>query len=268
MSATPKSLEKTLIRVSKSVGSFLLKKHREIASGKSSLKTDLKNDKSLVTEVDLESEKRAIHLLKKKYPSFGYVSEETHSDALKKISEGDFFVIDPLDGTTNFVRGFPMFCFTSAAVVKGEVVAACTYHPVLKLCFHASLGGGSFLNNKRIKVSEVKSFHEAVLTTGFAYTKDSHLKKEIEAFANVSREARAVRRPGSAALDLAYTAMGVFDGFWEQNLKPWDTAAGYLLVKEAGGTVTDFKGSDFKLSSSSLLATNPFLKREFLKILT
>ncbi len=270
--ATEKTTEKSYLRLSldlenlakQHVGKYLKKEFLKSTKHLGRLEFTTKSDDSLVTKIDVESERQALRYLKKRYPSFGFVSEETAPDRYESLKNQDFFVIDPLDGTTNFVRGFPMFCFTVAAVIQGEIVAAATYHPILELSFRASLRGGSFLNGKRIQVSSVENFKEAVLTTGFAYTKETNLKQEMEAFAKVSKIARAVRRPGSAALDLAYTALGVFDGFWEQNLKPWDTAAGALLVTEAGGIVSDFSGKAYELDSPSLLATNPMLQKKFL----
>jgi len=259
------NLSKKLEAVAIEVGTYLRREFEKSTRKIGSLKYSRKSDDSLVTKVDLASERLAMKKLRMLAPTFGYVSEETASDTYQALKNGDYFVIDPLDGTTNFVRGFPMFCFTAAAVTGGEIVAGVTYHPILNLSFRASLGGGSFLNNKKIRISSIENFNEAVLTTGFAYSKKNSLDEEMAAFAKVSALARAVRRPGSAALDMAYTALGVFDGFWERDLKPWDTAAGTLLVREAGGVVTDFQGRAYHLGANSILASNPRLQKKFMR---
>jgi myo-inositol-1(or 4)-monophosphatase len=189
------------------------------------------------------------------------LTEETHANgAVKKGQEG-LWIVDPLDGTTNFVHGFPMFCVTVAAEFKGEVVVGVTYHPILNELYIAVKGKGAFVNKKRMRVSETTKLKNSLLATGFAYSASDVLKSEMSSFERASRSARAVRRPGSAALDLAYTARGVFDGFWERNLSPWDVAAGSLLVTEAGGKVSDFTGKKFDVHGKEVLATNGLIHK-------
>jgi myo-inositol-1(or 4)-monophosphatase len=157
-----------------------------------------------------------------------------------------------------------MFCVSLAAEWAGEVLAGVIYHPVLKDVYVGIKGKGAFLNGKKISVSGTEKISDSLLTTGFTYRKDQWLTEEMGAFEDLSKVARAIRRPGSAALDLAYTARGVFDGFWERRLSPWDIAAGALIVQEAGGQVTNFKGDSFKVESTEILASNGKLHGELL----
>jgi myo-inositol-1(or 4)-monophosphatase len=159
-----------------------------------------------------------------------------------------------------------MFCVTIAGQVQGKTQVAVTYHPILDELYTAVSGQGAFINGTRLKVSKTKNIKDALLSTGFVLQKKkSALHLEMSAFETLSRTARAVRRPGSAALDLAYTARGVFDGFWERHLSPWDVAAGALLIQEAGGRVTDFKNKSFSALGSEILATNGLLHSQIQK---
>lgn len=213
----------------------------------------------LVTQADLESEEAALRVLGRRCPEFGILTEE--SPAIPSRGEGRF-ILDPLDGTTNFVHGFPMFCVSLAAEWEGELVVGVIVHPILGETYLAIRGRGATLNGKRIRVSRTARLRDTLLTTGFTYQKERHLRTEMDSFERLSGIARAIRRPGSAALDLAYTARGVFDGFWERNLSPWDVAAGGLLVMEAGGRVTDFRGKAFGVEDRAILATNGRLHAE------
>jgi myo-inositol-1(or 4)-monophosphatase len=210
----------------------------------------------LVTNVDFEAEDVALGVLKKAEPNFALLTEETHSNGVRAKGQEGLWIVDPLDGTTNFVHRFPMFCVTIAAEFQGEIVVGVTYHPILNELYTAVKGKGAFVNKKRMWVSETKTLKNSLLATGFAYSERDLLKTEMTSFEKASRAARAVRRPGSAALDLAYTARGVFDGFWERYLSPWDVAAGSLLVSEAGGKVTNFAGKKFDAHQPEVLATN------------
>jgi myo-inositol-1(or 4)-monophosphatase len=217
----------------------------------------------LVTSADLEAERAALRVLRRARPDFGFLAEE--SGASSKPTEGRW-VLDPLDGTTNFVHGFPMFCVSVAAEWRGVVVAGSIYHPVLDETYWAVLGQGAFLGRKRLQVSRTRKLKDSLLTTGFTYRKNE-FPLEMRPFERLSSVVRAIRRPGSAALDLAYTARGVFDGFWERNLSAWDVAAGSLLVQEAGGKVTDFTGRPFSIEGCEILATNRILHAEMESIL-
>ena len=208
----------------------------------------------LVTSADIEAEKTAIKILGKKHKNFSFLAEES---GLTEGREKDGrWILDPLDGTTNFVHGFPMFCVSIAAEWEGELAVGVIYHPILQDLYVAVRGQGATVNGEPISVSKTKRLNDSLLTTGFTYQKEAWLDKEMDAFERLSRTARAIRRPGSAALDLAYTARGVFDGFWERRLAHWDTAAGALLVMEAGGRVTDFSCKPFQVDSTEILASN------------
>lgn len=220
-----------------------------------------KSDAGLVTQADIEAEGAAVRVLKKARPDFGFLTEE--SDPVPSRGEGRW-IIDPLDGTTNFVHRFPMFCVSIAAEWRGEVVVGVIYHPILKETYTAVKGKGARLNGKPMRASKTRRLRDSLLTTGFTYRKQKWLREEMDAFERLSAVARAVRRPGSAALDLAYTARGIFDGFWEQRLSPWDVAAGMLLVTEAGGKVTDFEGKPYRLGGEQIAASNRVLHRQLL----
>ncbi len=217
-----------------------------------------KEGAGLVTNIDVAAEKTALRVLSRHYPHFGVLAEESAPLPTIAKSPGRW-VMDPLDGTTNYVHAFPMFCVSIAAEWEGEVVVGVIYHPILKDTYVAVKGQGAFLNGKRIRVSKTPVIEEALLTTGFTYGSERWLKREIAAFERLSAVARAVRRPGSAALDLAYTARGVFDGFWERGLSAWDVAAGMLMIREAGGLVTNFKGDPFKIDCKEILTANQLL---------
>ncbi len=250
MQPSPK-LKKTIIEAALASGAILAKYFEK------KLQVSEKKGAGLVTQVDLASEAAALKILKKNFPEFDILAEESQPHATRKNSGR--WIIDPLDGTTNFVHRFPMFCVSIAAEWEGELIAGAIYHPILKDLYLAIRGQGATVNGKKIHVSKTKELKDSLLTTGFTYRKDELLHAEMNAFERLSGIARAVRRPGSAALDLAYTARGVFDGFWERNLSPWDVAAGALLVLEAGGKVTDFKGKMLNIEHPELLASNSIL---------
>lgn len=247
--ALPASLVKTSLEAAHAAGEMLAKHF-----GKK-LKIDEKKGAGLVTNADFAAEKAALKVLKKKFPDFGILTEESPE---MSGTEGRF-VLDPLDGTTNFVHGFPMFCVSLAAEWHGEVVVGVIYHPIFKDTYLAVRGKGATVNGKKMHVSKTGKLRDALLTTGFTYRKRELLHTEMDAFERLSGVCRAIRRPGSAALDLAYTARGVFDGFWERGLSAWDVAAGSLLVTEAGGKVTDFKGQPFRVDAREILASNDTL---------
>jgi myo-inositol-1(or 4)-monophosphatase len=217
------------------------------------LKISEKKGAGLVTNADLEAERAILRVLRRDFPDFSVLTEE--SPPLDRPSQGRW-IVDPLDGTTNFVHRFPMFCVSIAAEWRGQVVVGVIYHPILRDTYIAVRGKGATMNGKRMRVSETSKIENSLLTTGFTYGTSDWLKREMSAFERLSGVARALRRPGSAALDLAYTARGVFDGFWERRLSPWDVAAGAILVQEAGGIVTDFHGEPFQVDQKEILATN------------
>ena len=218
---------------------------------------------NLVTEADLKSEAIIKKAIRKRYPNHTILAEESGLE-----ERGDIrWVIDPLDGTTNFAHGLPWFCTSLALEVEGEIVLGIVYNPVLKECFSAIKEKGAFLNQKPIRVSQTKELSKALLATGFPYDIQQNPEPVMTRFRNMIMHARGVRRAGSAALDLCYVACGRFDGFWEERLHPWDTAAGMLIVQEAGGRVSDFSNNFYSIYGKEILATNGFLHRDMLKIL-
>jgi myo-inositol-1(or 4)-monophosphatase len=233
--------------------------------------TEYKGDVDLVTEADRASEKQIVERLRAVFPGHGIYGEEGTRSGM--ASEYRWYV-DPLDGTTNFAHGFPVFCVSMglerrapglAADADGELIAAVIYDPMRDELFTAEAGQGAYLNGRRIHVSRTPQLAEALLATGFPSQK-RHASPNIHFYQQFTLRSHGLRRPGSAALDLAYTAAGRLDGYWEFKLNPWDTAAGVLLVREAGGTVTHFDGGSFTLDSREVLATNGHLRDEMIAL--
>jgi Archaeal fructose-1,6-bisphosphatase and related enzymes of inositol monophosphatase family len=212
-----------------------------------------KGEIDLVTEIDKMSEEMLVSEITGKFPNHDILSEES-----VKIDRGAEFrwVIDPLDGTTNYAHGYPVFCVSVALEREGEIIVGVIYDPMMEEIFVAEEGKGAFLNGNKILVSSTREITKSLLATGFPYDIRENPDNNINHFRDMALKAQAVRRAGSAALDLAYIAAGRFDGFWELRLKPWDTAAGWLMVKEAGGLVTDIFGKDYCLKSPHILASN------------
>lgn len=218
-----------------------------------SIERKLGQDTNLVTEVDRRSEAMITERIHSKYPGHAILGEESGGS----ITGADtVWIIDPLDGTTNFTHGLPIFCVSIGVQHQGELVAGVVYDPNLDEVFSAEKGKGAFLNGNRLHVSAAAELRESLLVTGFPYDIQDNPYHAVEHFQAFLKEAQAVRRLGSAALDLCYVAAGRFDGFWEVALNSWDMAAGMLCVREAGGVVTDFRGSEMKVTGRDLLATN------------
>lgn len=209
---------------------------------------------NLVTEYDHRSEKLIIDFLKNETPGAHFLAEESG----KSSGEGEItWIIDPLDGTVNFAHKIPMFAVSIAAEKKGEIVCGVVYHPLVHELFVAEKGSGSFLNGEKLQVSKVSTLPEAILSTGFPYNLVENPLQCIDHFVDILRMGIPIRRLGAAALDLAYTAAGRVDGFFEVSLAPWDCAAGKLLVEEAGGKVSSWEGSPFDLRAyGPILASN------------
>lgn len=217
----------------------------------------------LVTDVDKASEKMIIDRIKHSFPDHSILAEESGADQ----SGGPVrWIIDPLDGTVNYAHGFPVFCVSIGIEVDGIVVAGAVYDPMRNEMFTAEKDKGAFLDGEPINVSSVENVAEALVITGFAYSAEGK-RANIDYFRAMIENAQAVRRIGSAALDLCYVACGRCDGFWELGLKPWDTAAGQLIVKEAGGSVTDLSGQGFMVDRDEILATNGRIHSEMLQFL-
>ncbi|HTZ39571.1 MAG TPA: inositol monophosphatase family protein [Syntrophales bacterium] len=212
-----------------------------------------KGEIDLVTEVDRGCEALLIERIEKAFPGHGILAEETRGEA----SNREFnWIIDPLDGTTNYAHAYPVFCVSIALQQGGQVILGVICNPMMEELFVAEKGKGAFLNGRRLLVSATVDLSRSLLSTGFPYDIRVNPDNNLNYFNALAVRAQAVRRAGAAALDLAYVAAGRFDGFWELKLHPWDTAAGSLMVTEAGGTVTDLFGGSFDLYSPHVLATN------------
>ena len=213
--------------------------------------TKAKND--FVTEIDQKAEREIIEVISKSYPDHGFMAEESGT-----IPGNEYiWIIDPLDGTTNFINGFPHFAVSIALQHKDKLVQAVVYDPIRNELFTASRGSGAQLNNRRIRVTKRKDLDGALLGTGFPFKQQQHLDVYLDTFKELFPMTSGIRRAGSAALDLAYVAAGRMDGFWEIGLNKWDMAAGILLVQEAGGLISDFDSSDNYFESGNIVCAGP-----------
>jgi len=213
-----------------------------------------KNFNDFVSEVDIAAERAIIDTLKEVYPDHGFLGEESGSTT----HQSDFiWIIDPLDGTTNFLHNFPQYCVSIALQHKGEITQAVIYEPNRNDLYTATKGRGAFLNDKRIRVSKCDKLKESLIGTGFPFRDFKHLDTYLAMFKSMLQKTTGIRRPGSAALDLAYVANGSLDAFWEIGLSPWDIAAGALLVQEAGGIISNLNGKEGWLQSGNVLAASP-----------
>ncbi|PKL46731.1 MAG: inositol monophosphatase [Candidatus Riflebacteria bacterium HGW-Riflebacteria-2] len=219
----------------------------------------------LVTEVDVASEGLIRNLLLEKFPDIRFHGEENGGE---DWCQGQVWVVDPLDGTTNFANRLPHFSVSIALCHDGQPVAGAIVNPMNGEVYRTWQGGGAWLNNNRIFVSKVDKLNEALAVTGYPYNRRECLDELLRHLGTMLQHVQCVRRLGSAALDLCYIARGIFSIYWETNLKPWDIAAGRLLVSEAGGLVTRFDGSHMYLDSYELLATNRILHAECIRLLT
>jgi myo-inositol-1(or 4)-monophosphatase len=250
-----------MTEVARDAGALLMRHFR------ARVEIEYKGDVDLVTVADRESEALIVGRIRETFPQHDVLGEE----GARTETGSDFqWYIDPLDGTTNFAHGFPVFCVSMGLERKGERIAGVLYDPTRDELFAAEKGGGATLNGKRLQVSQVGKLSEALVATGFPSHK-RHQNPNIHFYHQITLRTHGVRRAGSAALDLASVAAGRIDGFWEFNLNPWDTAAGVLIVEEAGGMVTDFSGGAFQIASREVCASNgklhPALLAEFRAIL-
>lgn len=223
-----------------------------------------KGDIDLVTEADLEAEKTILHIIRRNFPQDNILSEESgeHNE-----TSGRTWIVDPLDGTTNFAHGFPFFAVSIALEIEKQIVLGIVHNPYMDEYFEAVKDRGAYLNKRPIKVSKTRNLGESLLATGFSYDIHERPQRALELFRKIIIRARGVRRPGSAAIDLCYVAAGRFDGFWEEGLKPWDTAAGMVIVNEAGGKLTTFEGESYSPYMKSIVAANPFIHDEIVEVL-
>jgi len=225
------------------------------------VKIEYKGEVDLVTEADRASEQRILERIRARWPSHNVLAEEGGGSE----SGSDYrWYVDPLDGTTNFAHGFPVFCVSLGLEHKGERIAGVVYDPTRNELFSAEKGSGAFLNGNAIQVSKTGNLAAGLVATGFPSHK-RHKNPNIHFYHQITLRTHGVRRAGSAALDLCYVACGRFDVFWEFNLNPWDTAAGTLLVEEAGGKLSDFRGGPFQIASREVCASNGLLHPALLK---
>jgi myo-inositol-1(or 4)-monophosphatase len=226
---------------------------------------ELKGAINLVTEMDKRSEAMIVEGLSREFRDFSIVAEE----GTNQTSESGYaWYVDPLDGTTNYAHGLPVFCVTIGLVHRETPVCGLVYNPMVDEMFTAVRGGGAFLGDHRLAVSSTRELTNALLATGFPYDIRESEYDNLDHFARFAKSARAIRRMGAAALDLAWTAAGRFDGFWEMKLSPWDCIAGALLCQEAGGVVTDYLGKPFHIDLGQAIAANPVLHPQILDIVS
>ncbi len=246
-------------RAARSAGDIILRSTESLSRKNFNQKG--KNDFS--SEIDHAAEQEIITILKNSYPEHSILAEES---GLHPGNEYQW-IIDPLDGTTNFLHGFPQYAVSIALKHKNRLEVGVIYDPLRDELFSASRGSGAMLNNRRIRVTTQKTLQGALLGTGFPFKHQQHLDAYMHMFKAVITDSAGIRRAGAAALDLAYVACGRLDGYWEIGLHPWDMAAGLLLVQEAGGVITDFAFNDKYLESGNVIAANPKMHQEMYKLL-
>lgn len=223
-----------------------------------------KGEINIVTDVDLECQERIIDLIGRQFPQDQVIAEEKDN-----VFEGDRnrWIVDPIDGTTNYAHGYPFFCTSIAYEVEKEIVCGVVYNPIFDELFFAEIGKGAYLNGERLSVSTAVDLKQCLLTTGFPYDVATSEQNNVDHFVAFLHTAQAIRRDGSAALNLSYVAAGRFDGFWELKLSPWDTAAGVLMVIEAGGRVSSFGGDPFDIYKGQIVASNNLIHDDMLRVL-
>lgn len=251
------------IKAARSAGALINQASRDLDL----LRVESKAPNDFVTEVDQAAERVVIETLLGAYPGHGILAEESGTEHGAKDSHY-VWIIDPLDGTTNFIHGYPFYAVSIALAVKGQVQQAVVYDPVHNDLFYASKGQGAFLNDRRIRVSRRTRMADALIGTGFPFRRGDNFKRYMEMFATMSQSCAGLRRPGAAALDLCYVAAGHCDGFFETGLSPWDIAAGALMVTEAGGLVGNFSGEADFLYQREVIAGNPRIYGQLVQVLS
>lgn len=225
-----------------------------------------KHKAGLVSEADVESEKAIAKVLKKHFPESRFMGEESGLDQKPEDHEL-LWIVDPLDGTTNYVHQLPIFCISIALRIGDSLELGVIDVPMLNHRYHALKNQGAFLNGKKIKTSERKEIKKTLLATGFS-NNHGDINQQISIFSNLVSKTRGIRRAGAAAYDLCLVAQGVFDGFWEKHLSPWDTAAGTLIVREAGGIVTNYSGDYYEVEMSDIVAGSQYTHPTILSTIT
>lgn len=256
------------IKIARQAGGFLRAGHRYITTavgddGYEALQINYKSRADLVTEWDLASEGLIVAALREHFPDHAIVAEEGGGSRLA----GPTWLVDPLDGTTNFAHGYPVFAVTLALLMEDQPVLGVVYDPLRDECFAAEHGQGAWLNDRRLHVSDTPLLERALLSTGFPYNRWSDPHNNVREHSTMIMRCQGIVRSGSAALDFAYVAAGRSDGHWELGLRPWDTAAGALLVAEAGGTVSDWRGGAYSPWYDRVVATNVHLHAQVLETL-
>lgn len=231
------------------------------------LQITTKRQSDFVTEVDKAAEAAIIEVLREAYPEYGILAEESGQTTGRAHGSDYQWIIDPLDGTTNFIHGFPQYAISIALAHRGQVTQAVVYDTIRNEMFTASKGSGAFLNERRIRVSKCLRLDEALIGTGFPYRSYEHIDTYLAIFKELARKSAGIRRPGAASLDLAYVACGRFDGFWEFGLSPWDIAGGALLISEAGGLIADLAGDDSYLQTGNVVAGTPKVFSQLLQVI-
>jgi myo-inositol-1(or 4)-monophosphatase len=243
----------------KTVGDFIINENHKITNEK----IEIKGKHDYVTYVDKTSEKMLVDELSKLIPAAGFIAEENTSD---KVGDEFNWIIDPLDGTTNFIHGVPLYAISIALKQNDEIVVGVVYEINLKECFYAWKGSSAYLNEQQIKVSENKTINDSLIATGFPYYDYSRLSEYMNIFTYLLQNSRGVRRLGSAAVDLAYVACGRFEAFYEYGLRPWDVAAGAFIVQQAGGLNFDFEGGNNYIFGKEIISCNNHIAEEFLHL--
>ncbi len=254
------TLTQKVVEIAKEAGAFIREQRKIFSSDK----IEIKGLNDLVSYVDKSAEQMIVAGLKNILPGAGFVTEEK---TISTIGEEYNWIIDPLDGTTNFIHGLPVYSVSIALQEYEELVLGVVYEINLDECFYACKGSPAYLNGHEIKVSNCPTVAQSLLATGFPYYDFGKQAAYIELFAELMKSCHGLRRLGSAAVDLAYTACGRFEAFYEYNLNAWDVAAGVVIVKQAGGEVVNFKGGDEVLNTRELLATNGKITKELLQVI-
>ena len=253
----------TAVKAARRAGSVINRASLDL----SQIKVGLKQQNDYVTEVDRAAEATIIETLREVYPTHAILAEESGNINPDEDTSEYQWVIDPLDGTTNFIHGFPQYAVSIALLHKGVPVQAVVYDTNRNELFTASKGVGAFLNEKRIRVTNRTKLEESLIGTGFPYRVFEHVDAYLEIFKEMTKRSAGVRRPGAASLDLAWVAAGRLDGFWEFGLAPWDMAAGALLIMEAGGLVSDLSGESNYLVTGNIVGGTPKVFNQLLQII-
>ena len=249
----------TAVKAARRAGSIINRAARDLDG----LAVTAKRKNDFVTEVDRAAEHEVIETIKKAYPDHAFLAEESGASGRSEFT----WIIDPLDGTTNFIHGFPQYAVSIGLRHRETITQAVVYDPTNNELFTASRGRGAYLDDRRLRVAKRAGIAEALIGTGFPFKELAHLDEFLRTFKAVTENAAGVRRAGAAALDLAYVAAGRLDGFWETGLAPWDTAAGSLLILEAGGLISDYQGESGYLDSGQVVCGSPKVFAQLLALI-